>query len=190
MKEIHTSLIWNEEFSAEISQLIDQPIPENWIQSSKDDQIITDRNKLIYLLWFSTLPDDGLYSLCDRLKFPKVLRKILMDLKSVKKDLDALTDAKPSEVVSSLFGKSMTSLFVARLLGTKDQVEVLDEFVSNWRNIKAVTTGWDLQKRGIQPGPEYKKIIERLRSAWLDGEVKTLEEEKSLLDEISSSKEW
>ncbi|MFN2215315.1 MAG: CBS domain-containing protein [Anaerolineales bacterium] len=190
LKEIHTSLIWNEEFSAEISQLIDQPIPENWIQSSKDDQIITDRNSLIYLLWFSTLPDDGLNSLCDRLKFPKVLRKILMDLKSVKKDLDALTDAKPSEVVSSLFGKSMTSLFVARLLGTKDQVEVLDEFVSNWRNIKAVTTGWDLQKRGIQPGPEYKKIIERLRSAWLDGEVKTLEEEKSLLDEISSSKEW
>ena len=189
-KEIHTSLNWNEEFSAEISQLIDQPIPENWIQSSKDDQIITDRNKLIYLLWFSTLPDDALNSLCDRLKFPKVLRKILMDLKSVKKDLDALTDAKPSEVVSSLFGKSMTSLFVARLLGTKDQVEVLDEFVSNWRNIKAVTTGWDLQKRGIQPGPEYKKIIERLRSAWLDGEVKTLEEEKSLLDEISSSKEW
>jgi tRNA nucleotidyltransferase (CCA-adding enzyme) len=190
LKEIHTSLIWNEEFSAEISQLIDQPIPENWIQSSKDDQIITDRNKLIFLLWFSTLPDDGLYSLCDRLKFPKVLRKILMDLKSVMKDLDALTDAKPSEVVASLFGKSMTSLFVARLLGTKDQVEVLDEFVSNWRNIKAVTTGWDLQKRGIQPGPEYKKIIERLRSAWLDGEVKTLEEEKSLLDEISSSKEW
>ena len=190
LKEIHTSLIWNEEFSAEISQLIDQPIPENWIQSSKDDQIITNRNSLIYLLWFSTLPDDGLNSLCDRLKFPKVLRKILMDLKSVKKDLDALTDAKPSEVVSSLFGKSMTSLFVARLLGTKDQVEVLDEFVSNWRNIKAVTTGWDLQKRGIQPGPEYKKIIERLRSAWLDGEVKTLEEEKSLLDEISSSKEW
>ena len=60
-------------------------------------------------------------------------------------------------------------------------------YMTVWRNIKAVTNGWELKKRGIPAGPEYKMIIERLRAAWLDGEIHTPKEEKTLLDKLIPS---
>ena len=42
----------------------------------------------------------------------------------------------------------------------------------------------DLKKRGIPPGPKYTEILRCLRAAWLDGEVKSEEEEKTLLNNL------
>lgn len=66
----------------------------------------------------------------------------------------------------------------------KEQKEILNKYLSEWWGIKPKTTGHDLKKRGIPPGPKYNEILRRLRAAWLDGEVKTEEEEKKLLDTI------
>jgi len=41
-----------------------------------------------------------------------------------------------------------------------------------------------LKKRGLKPGPKYAEILRRLRAAWLDGEVKTEEEEEKLLSNL------
>jgi hypothetical protein len=35
---------------------------------------------------------------------------------------------------------------------------------------------------GMKPGPTYRTILEKLRSAWLDDLIKTPEKEKELLE--------
>jgi hypothetical protein len=44
-----------------------------------------------------------------------------------------------------------------------------------------------LKKRGLPPGPVYQSILRRIREAWLDGEVKTVDEEMALLDKLTKS---
>ena len=51
----------------------------------------------------------------------------------------------------------------------------------DWRWVRPLTTGDDLRKMGVAPGPIYAKLIRRLRAAWLDGEVKSLADEQKLL---------
>jgi tRNA nucleotidyltransferase (CCA-adding enzyme) len=51
----------------------------------------------------------------------------------------------------------------------------------DWRWVRPVTNGDDLQKLGVKPGPIYAKLLARLRTAWLDSEVKSLGEEQALL---------
>ena len=64
--------------------------------------------------------------------------------------------------------------------------EIFDEYISKWRYIKPHTTGDDLKSLGIEPGPRYAVLLRRLRNAWLDGDVKTEEEEKRLLNTLIS----
>ena len=57
----------------------------------------------------------------------------------------------------------------------------------DWRWVKTVTTGDDLLKMNIPPGPVYSRILERLRKAWLDDEVKSYNEEQALLKKLIES---
>jgi tRNA nucleotidyltransferase (CCA-adding enzyme) len=61
----------------------------------------------------------------------------------------------------------------------------LRQYFTAWRNIKPYTTGYTLQGRGLAPGPRYKEILSRLRAAWLDGELKSEEEEIDLLSRLT-----
>jgi hypothetical protein len=54
-----------------------------------------------------------------------------------------------------------------------------------WRHIKPKASGYDLIERGLPVGPRYQQILERLRQAWLDGEVTTEREEIKLLDSLT-----
>lgn len=54
----------------------------------------------------------------------------------------------------------------------------------DWRWVKPVTTGDDLRALGLSPGPEYARILQRLRKAWLDDEVKSYAEERALLQKL------
>lgn len=61
---------------------------------------------------------------------------------------------------------------------------MLVSYVTTWKQVQPKTSGDDLHKRGIQPGPIYRKTLWRLRSAWLDGEIQTPKEEEDLLSQI------
>jgi tRNA nucleotidyltransferase (CCA-adding enzyme) len=62
--------------------------------------------------------------------------------------------------------------------------EQLGKYLSEWRHVKSSITGHDLKKLDIEPGPKYAEILRRLRAAWLDGEVKSEEEEKKMLQDL------
>lgn len=138
-----------------------------------------------WLLWLMHLSGQEIESINERLHFNADLLKVLRSAAMLETNLPALSGLKPSQAVDLLEGYSIKALKVFSIaLQDKDQREILDRYLSEWRGIKPRTDGHDLKRRGIPPGPKYKEILRRLRAAWLDGEVKTEEEERKLLDSI------
>ncbi|MFC2028543.1 CBS domain-containing protein [Chloroflexota bacterium] len=186
LKDVHPSLFWTAELNKEVSRLVQKPFPEEWNQE-KENILVTDKRMLIYLLWLSDIPGKHISDVCNRLKLTYAIKKTITDLKEINNRMEGLLHEPPSVVVSFLNKKSLSAIYTARFMGSEKYSEILKVYLDKWRPIKALTTGWDLKERGIPAGPDYKKIIEKLRSAWLDGDVNTEEEEKLLLDKIISS---
>jgi hypothetical protein len=53
-----------------------------------------------------------------------------------------------------------------------------------WKNIHPITDGNVLRKKGLVPGPSYHRILAQLRAAWVDGKVKSKEQEAALLEKL------
>jgi tRNA nucleotidyltransferase (CCA-adding enzyme) len=133
------------------------------------------------------LPDQEIEFLNERLHFPADLLKILHSAASLHANLTAVVGLKPSKVAEMLEGYSMKVLEVLSKAAQEAEIRnILVRYLSEWWQVKPKTTGYDLKKRGIPPGPKYTEILRRLRAAWLDGEVKSEEEEKILLDHLLS----
>jgi tRNA nucleotidyltransferase (CCA-adding enzyme) len=50
--------------------------------------------------------------------------------------------------------------------------------------VKSFADGDSLRALGLPPGPSYRRILWRLRAAWLDGEIATEEEERAFLGRL------
>jgi tRNA nucleotidyltransferase (CCA-adding enzyme) len=149
-----------------------------------DDPVLQTRNSR-WALWLMHLSDQEIEFINDRLHFRGDLLKILRSVALLETNLTTVVGLKPSEVVGMLEGYSFKALEVLSAALPEGEIKtILSQYISDWWHVKPKTTGHDLKKRGIPPGPKYNEILRRLRAAWLDGEVKTEEEEKKLLDSI------
>jgi tRNA nucleotidyltransferase (CCA-adding enzyme) len=149
-----------------------------------DDPVLQNRNSR-WLLWLMHLTDQEIEFINERLHFTAELLKILRSAAVLESNLPALMGLKPSQVVELLEGYSIKAIEVfSRAVPDARQKEILNKYLSEWWGVKPKTTGHELKKRGIPPGPKYNEILRRLRAAWLDGEVKTEEEEQRLLDSL------
>jgi tRNA nucleotidyltransferase (CCA-adding enzyme) len=144
------------------------------------------RGMLAWSLWLMGTPTHSLVSIEKRLHFDSGLRKMLQAATALFADVDSLIWKKPSLCVAVLDKiplKSVQAVFLGSPAGPTRQI--LRNYLETWRVIKPRTTGHDLKKRGLPPGPDYKTLLHKLRAAWLDGEVKTVEEEIAMLDKLS-----
>jgi tRNA nucleotidyltransferase (CCA-adding enzyme) len=157
--------------------------PQDWGSSTKL-QLASDRKTFIYLLWLYHLPDEEVVSVCKRLKLSESLRKNIQATKKIVVTIPQMEKALPSQIYQELEDISPLALYVASLMIDSSGVEILEKYILTWKNISPNTTGDDLRKRGLPPSQIYQKILGRLRAAWLDGEVKSPEEENALLEKI------
>jgi tRNA nucleotidyltransferase (CCA-adding enzyme) len=138
-----------------------------------------------WVLWLMHLSDQEIESLHERLHFTADLLKVLRSASLLNANLAALVGLKPSQVVELLEGYSIKALEVVSCAVQDEEIKrILTRYLSEWWHVRPRTTGHDLKERGIAPGPKYAEILRRLRAAWLDGEVKTEKQEKSLLDRL------
>jgi tRNA nucleotidyltransferase (CCA-adding enzyme) len=148
------------------------------------DPLLQNRNSR-WLLWLMHLSDQEIEFLNERLHFTAQLLKMLRSAALLETNLPELSGRKPSQVVELLEGYSIKAIEVFSIAWKDKEIKaILNRYLSEWWGTKPRTTGHDLKKRGIPPGPKYNEILRRLRAAWLDGEVKTEEEENKLLDSI------
>jgi len=59
--------------------------------------------------------------------------------------------------------------------------QVASQYLGNLRDVRPILRGSDLIELGLQPGPRFKEILERLREARLNGEVRSREDEEAIV---------
>ena len=151
---------------------------------NSDDAALQNRNSR-WLLWLMHLSDQDIEFLNERLHFTADLLKSFHSAASLNANLNAVVGLKPSKVVELLEGYSPKALEVLAIAADNKEIKsILNKYLSEWWHVKPKTTGHDLKQYGIPPGPKYAEILHRLRAAWLDGEIRSEEEEKKMLDEM------
>jgi len=165
------------------------PVLSNFKQSNlatlkSDDPALQNRNSR-WILWLMHLTDQEIEFLNQRLHFTADLLKILRSASLLNANLNAVVGLKPSQIVELLESYSHKALEVVSSAAQDEEIRnILTKYLSEWWYLKPKTTGHDLKKRGIPPGPKYTEILRHLRAAWLDGEVKSEEEERRMLADM------
>jgi len=114
----------------------------------------------------------------------------LTSAEPLRRILFALREARPSQIVAALQAEPLYLLYTLYLTTDDSMVKnLLLCYATDWCHLQPVTNGDDLRKRGLPPGPLYRRTLWRLRSAWLDGEIFTKEEEEDLLQQILAEAE-
>jgi len=137
-----------------------------------------------FSLFTSRLPQDELEALGRRLQFSRVYLNHLHDARAAIALLPELSrEQPPSEIVRLLEPLDEVGWLAAWAAATeataRDQIA---RFAGTWRYVKPTLGGRDIQAlTGIKPGPVYGELLGRLRTAWLNGEIATPDEEKALL---------
>ena len=71
---------------------------------------------------------------------------------------------------------------------TDDHVVYCERLLAEWSaedlNPPPLLTGHDLQRGGLEPGPIYKRLLDAVREAQLEGTVKTPREGRELVDRL------
>jgi len=180
---IHPLLAWEASLSP-LFESLNKPEPASW-KGIPDLLHVPRRIALGYLLWLGRLTATAIEELASRLDFTAGLRDALLAYSDLQADLPALVEAKPSVVTTRLDKVPLLAICAASLAANDPARILLQKYLSDWRHVKVKTTGRDLIKRGLPPGPAYQVILSRLRVAWLDGELKTNEDELILLDKLT-----
>ncbi|MEQ8672674.1 MAG: CBS domain-containing protein [Aggregatilineales bacterium] len=153
------------------------------------DWIITVENLSDFLWHFvliSVNPED-IDDLCERLLFSQSLTKSFRQTAQLSQDASRLItlDGTISQLTRQM--EQISDIALASMLVTSNKQDLktkIRNYLTQWRNVKAITTGNDLQKMGLKPGPYFKSILDRLRDARLNGEVTTDIEEIRLRDSL------
>ena len=143
--------------------------------------IPADKRMMGYILWFMDSSEQAILSMASRLDFSSDLTHAVWGAAQLKKSLPFLIDSKPSVWTFALEKLPLLSIYAVYLI---TGIGPLLSFISLWRHVRAHTTGDDLKKRAVPPGPRYGEILHSLRSAWLDGEIQNDIQEQELLAKL------
>jgi tRNA nucleotidyltransferase/poly(A) polymerase len=141
------------------------------------------RRELAYLLWLAYFSPKQAEEVAERLAFSRQLKDSLRTLVVLESEFRQIAEMSPSQLVSKLEQLPLLAVFALYLLVEDPAIQdKLEFFAREWRHVRPRLNGYDLQQRGLPPGPRYRQTLEGLRAAWLDGEVSSSEEEIMLLE--------
>ncbi len=134
--------------------------------------------------------EDGVTSLAERLKLRKDDSQFLVDARNVSRLLPSLArpDMARSEIYRLLSPYPDQAIFVFWLASEDEVVKSrLELYHQELSSVRPLIGGDVLRRMGLAPGPLYAELLRALRDARLDGRVVSLEEERSLLEELIES---
>jgi len=184
LASIHPALRWDKEIEQRMLTIEKSPPPYYESLPLETGKEIS-MQKLAYILWMLGLPGLQLAGVLRRLKHPRVQSEQIKAACKLWSDLSNLVNVYPSKVVRRLEDVPLLAIY-ANCLATRDQrvQATLIAYLTRWRRINPTINGYDLQRRGLAPGPAYKRILGRLKDAWLDEKVRTIEEERELFETL------
>ncbi|HZS11464.1 MAG TPA: hypothetical protein VFA38_04385, partial [Nitrospirales bacterium] len=91
----------------------------------------------------------------------------------------------PAEVSRNLRGLTDDALCYLLARSAPMAARRIRRYLTRYREVEPLLTGADLQTLGIAAGPVFRRILERLRDARLNGVVKTKADERVLAVRIA-----
>ena len=181
---IHPELPWDEKLRQSLHDLDHKAIDPAWGLPPQFDHL-SHRQTLGYLIWLGALPPNTITAIASRLRFKAELRNLLLAATKLHQALPGLAKARPSAVVHACENVPRMAIYAAYLTSSDPAVrENLWQYASRWAALKPKTTGLDLRQIGLRPSPAYAQILARLRDAWVDGEIHSVEEELTLRSQL------
>jgi tRNA nucleotidyltransferase (CCA-adding enzyme) len=160
-------------------------LPVNVLQADWELQITGSllKRRLSYCLWLLRVEVITAQQISKRLKLSANLSTAVVEASELWKEMPEIAARTASQVVKLLDGTSPMARY-AVYLACDDAASkaTLFNYAFRWRKIIPTIDGHYLKERGIPPGPIYRTILERLRAAWLDGEIHSPDEENQLLE--------
>ncbi|NQT45924.1 MAG: CCA tRNA nucleotidyltransferase [Candidatus Omnitrophica bacterium] len=162
-----------------------------WFRGShqRDDQRHLDAWIIYFMILIRGLTYRQAKVLCDRFALSKWDRlRILSFIKDGSKLIKRLSSSKrlkPSEIYRVLNPISYeTILAMMAVAKTKRVRNRLTNFIVKYSAVKVYVGGEDLRKMGLRPGPEYRKLLEKLLWAKLDLSLDTKRDEMVYLKRL------
>jgi len=147
------------------------------------------RRDLFYLLLLCRLDEKSLHTIVERLKLPSALRKKIRDANRLWAIKDQFSQMDQLTAVAQFDGVDPVVAYGLGLLedeGSK-MVALIRFYFTKWIKTKCYTDGRLLKQMGISPGPLYRQILNELKLAWIEGRIKSEQEEMELLSEMIKS---
>jgi tRNA nucleotidyltransferase (CCA-adding enzyme) len=149
-----------------------------------------DMPDIIDLYWHmlaATIEHEKLPDLCERLMCGRTAAQSYLDAATLVQDYGRLIDpsTRPSQLARYLEDRSEVALLTGWIMIEDDLAKAhIQRYMTTWRHIQPTTTGHTLQAMGLKPGPHYRRILDRLRIARLDGDITSDDDESILLHQL------
>lgn len=181
LQPVHPALTWNDTRRGRFDEGFSR-VKERYIKTIPAS---TGRGFLGWHFWLMGVTANEIQGIERRLHFHANLLGSLLAASALFNEMPSLVGLKPSQWVRRLEDLPVTAVYAVFLTisGGKER-QNLRNYLEKWRHVKPKTNGHDLKKLGLLPGPRYQKVLQRLREAWLDGEVEKESEEINLLDKL------
>ncbi len=137
-------------------------------------------------LWLYDLPLEKGLHIADHLALRREVRRLLEDVARLRARVSHLTapTVRPSEFVFQVERHSLAALFVLAVAEDHPRLwRRYDDYVRQWRHTRPTLDGHTLQREyGLPSGPELGTLLRDLRAAWLDGEIRSPQEEREYVE--------
>ena len=184
LKIINPKLIFNKELETVLKSMHETL---SWFNLLFLDEK-TDKGILYLMALLSGLKVEEINDTIKRLSPPPKEREIILkgmsQARNVLKRFPLRDPVELYRVLSTL--KLETVLFSMALSKDIQTQKAISKYLTELRKIKTFLKGSDLKRMGIQPGPIYSEILEKLLDEKLRGNVKSLEdEERFVMEQVS-----
>jgi tRNA nucleotidyltransferase (CCA-adding enzyme) len=176
LRAINPALDWDDWIETRATAALAFSPPATW-RLEREPTV----SELFYALWLFRLPINEATAVCERLHMSQSESAVVLN--AGRENCDFAEDHSPSEWVACLDTEPEAAL-VATWLALEDQVasqKIVENYLSEWRWVQSTVDGDRLRELGLEPGPAYKDILGALRTAWLDGELNSADDEQLML---------
>lgn len=91
-------------------------------------------------------------------------------------------EMKPSEVYETLHPVPLEGVLFIMARTKRDIIKkYISQYLTNFRLQKIEASGEDLKEMGVEPGPIYSELLDQVRFAYLDGEIRGRNEQLDFL---------
>lgn len=178
---IHENLAWKKEWGESLNSALHEPLPVNWNLPDHFGSLPI-KTALAYLVWFTEFSVGKSIRIANHLRFSASFIETLKNVCDVKPILETVVEFSPSAIAQRLQKSSDVGLAALYFLSNSHETRsIIQTYQAKWKNLKIYTDGKKLQSLGIPVGPKYRKLLQALRDAWLDGKISSLSEEEAYL---------